>query len=335
MRMLIEKYLRGEVSESERVELLEWVRKDDNLQLFNELKGEWRDRYENSSVSKDNPKIWSVIQDRVNHTIYSKVEKTRKINKLMLYAAVLIMFLSVGSTAYISLNRVESPEVTTTVIADNGEISKVKLPDGSMVWINSGSELKFNNNFGIDNRDIELTGEAYFQVERNENIPMVVGGSKVHVKVLGTKFNVSSYPESKSVDVVLESGKVELLNAESSSTICVMQPGELATYNKRSNTLNLKEVNTARYLSWKDGIVNLYNQSLSDVVRALELRYNQEFNYSKDLEKYHFTLSIRDESLEDILSLIEDITPIKAVQKGDLITFVLDRSRATDYDIKR
>jgi transmembrane sensor len=152
------------------------------------------------------------------------------------------------------------------------------------------------------------------------------------VKVLGTKFNVSAYPSSANIDVVLESGKVELLSTAVESFQYQLKPGERATFDKSNRGLNVSNVNTAKYTSWKDGMINIYNQPLEELVKRLETRYNQKFRYSETLKDYHFTFTIKNETLDETIKLMEKIAPVKAVQKEDIIEFKLDEKRKKAVD---
>ena len=121
--------------------------------------------------------------------------------------------------------------------ADYGQISKVVLPDSSVIWINSGSTIKYNNQFSSSNRDIELVGEAYFKVSKNKKLPLIVRSSELQVEVLGTEFCVTAYPEESSVQVVLEKGKIVLTSSKHSYFNQDMNPGEMALFNKEKKKI--------------------------------------------------------------------------------------------------
>ena len=156
--------------------------------------------------------------------------------------------------------------------------------------------------------------------------------NNLKIKVTGTTFNVSSYPENKTVDIVLESGSVELSNKKSSSFSYTMKPGEMAQIETENQRLQISQVNTTRFTSWKDGIINIYNQSLSEVVKRLETRYNQNFDFDEDIKDFHYTFTIKNEPLSEIILLMEKITPVKAVQKEDVIIFCLDKNKLKEAD---
>lgn len=305
----------------------------ENRLVFNSRKLDWKKGLDKEQLPVGSEKSWNIIQDQLLQKSFSGWQNSRKMNQFFRIAAIFFFVISLGSAVYFIANRPQpTPQFYTSVVAENGQISKVKLPDGSVVWLNSGSEISYSNLFASTNRKIELSGEAYFQITRNEEIPLVVNSGDFQVKVLGTKFNVSAYPEANTIDVVLESGKVELLNSTSESFSYQLNPGERAIFNKDNRELKVSKVNTAKFTSWKEGILNIYDQSLEEVVSRLETRYNQKFNFEVEVKDFHYTFTIKNEKLEEIIKLMEKITPIKAVQEEDIITFKLDKNKMKRVD---
>lgn len=334
MKELITKYLDGTATVEQQVKLLIWLRQKENSLAFNAEKQEWKKSKALNQLPEGSEKSWSTIQDQLLQKSYNGWQKSRKRNQVFKIAAIFFFVIGLGSAAYFISNAPQSNHgFYTSVIADKGQISKVILPDSSVVWLNSGSEISYNNFFAAKNRDINLTGEAYFQVTKNEDIPLIVSSGELQVKVLGTKFNVTAYPESNNIDVVLESGKVELLSSELKSFQYELKPGERGTFHRESRKLGISTVNTGKFTSWKDGIINIYDQTLEEVVKRLEIRYNQKFNYEKELKDYHFTFTISNESLEETINLMEKIAPIATIQKGEIIEFRLDEKRKRAVDV--
>lgn len=333
MKNIITKYLDGTATTAEQAKMLLWLRQKENRIVFNSLKLDWKKGLDNEQLPVGSEKSWNTIQDQLLQKSYKGWQNSRKMNQFFRIAAIFFFVLSLGSAVYFVSNQQKpTAEYFTSVVAENGQISKVVLPDGSMVWLNSGSELSYSNLFATDNRNVDLSGEAYFQVTKNEDLPLIVSSGELQVKVLGTKFNVNAYTESEKIEVVLESGKVELLSSKSEAFQYQLKPGEKATFNKADRELDLSRVNTIKYTSWKDGMINIYNQPLDELVERLELRYNQKFEYVKELKDYHFTFTIKNESLDETIKLMEQIAPIKAIQKDDIIEFKLDKKRKRAVD---
>lgn len=321
--------MEGRASEREQLELLQMLRDKEKRDFFNSLKLDWKNSREQHPCSAEIESSWSKVQAVLLKKSYEGWQGARKLYRFSRVAAIFFFVVSMGGLFWMLHDEpsIERTVLTNTVIAENGQISKVELPDGSRVWLNSGSTLTYNNFFASDNREITLRGEAYFEVEKNADLPLVVNSGELNVKVLGTKFNVSAYPGSDRIDVVLESGKVELTSPVNSTFSYKLEPGELATFNKTDKKLNVGCVNTSRYTSWKEGIINIYNQPLPELVAKLESKYNQKFELTEGVKNFHYTFTIQNESLEDIIRLMEKITPVKAEQKGDVILIKLDKNR--------
>lgn len=328
MKDIIKKYLGGLATAKEQLELLAWLRNKENRRDFNSHKLDWKKNSESHVLPEGSEKSWLAIQDQMLQKSYSGWQHSRNMSQIFRIAAVFFFIISLGSAVYfISEKPTSLPEYYTNVVADNGQISKVELPDGSEVWLNSGSKISYNNFFAATNRDITLEGEAYFQISKNENLPLLVNSGDIQIKVLGTRFNVAAYPETENIDVVLESGKVELLSPEVESFQYFLEPGEKASFHKETRKLGVSEVNTLKFTSWKDGMINIYNQPLEELVERLEKRYNQKFEYAEALKGYHFTFTIKNEPLDEIIHIMEKIAPIKAEQKKEVIVFKIDKMK--------
>lgn len=320
MKSTIKNYLSGKSSINEQKELLEWIRKEDNLAEFQSIKKEWKNEIIGEDISEEHKQNWKKIQDQLFHQMQSNMQQTQRTLKFFRYAAIFLLLVSVPSLVYFfTQSKTPSQLVYTTVAADFGQISKVVLPDSSIIWVNSGSTIKYNNQFSNTNRNIELIGEAFFKVSRNVDLPLIVNSSDLNVKVLGTEFSVMAYPEEKEIQVVLEKGKVELTSLSHANFRQEMRPGELATFDKEKRILKLSNVNTSLFTSWKDGIINIYNLPLSELVVKLEKRYNQKFIVDEAIKRLPYTFTIKNENLNTILSLMEKITPVEVVQRGNLI----------------
>lgn len=320
MKLLITKYLKGKSSAEEQTELLNWVRKDGHLHEFQQIKDEWKREVVQESVPAEYAGNWQNIQNRMMDQLQSDIHGKQRTLNFFRYAAILLVAISLPALVYVfTSGKSNSPLTYTTVAADYGQISKVVLPDSSVVWVNSGSTIKYNNHFSANNRDIELIGEAFFKVKHNANIPLVVSSSDLRVKVLGTEFSVSAYPEEANIQVVLEKGKVELTTTSDSKFRQEMKPGELASFDKTMKKLLVGNVNTNLYTSWKDGMINIYNLPLSELVIKLEKRYNQKFEVDEAIKNMPYTFTIKNEDLSSVLLLMEKITPVIAIQDKNVI----------------
>ena len=328
MKSKITKYLKGESSKKEQHELLHWIRKDEHLDEFQQVKEEWKAEVAMETIPNEYNGNWQSIQNQMMNQLQQDMKHKQIRLNIYKYAAIVVIGIAFPALIYLFTSDRNSIATTyTTVSADYGQISKVMLPDSTVIWVNSGSSIKYNNQFSATNRNIELVGEAFFKVHKNKDLPMVVANGDLRVKVLGTEFLVSAYPEEANIQVVLEKGKVELNSASDKQLSKEMKPGELAMFDKSSKSLDINNVNTNLYTSWKDGIINIYNLPLSELVIRLQKRYNQKFKVDEEIKNLPFTFTIKNEELSDILSLIEKITPVKAIQHDNFIELRYNRQK--------
>jgi transmembrane sensor len=328
MKEIITKYLEGIATDAELAELLKWIRIKENRKEFFFHRFGWKEGLDKNSFPGGGEETWNKIQSRLLAKSFTGWQKSRKIQLFLRYAAIFFFLSTLGSLIWIfSLNSKMPQELITRVIADNGQISKVLLPDSSLVWLNSGSTISYSNHFAEKSRELVLAGEAYFEVTKNEKCPFVVNCNGLQVRVTGTKFNVNGYPGKNKVSVILETGSVKIIREANTSLQRTLKPGELATVDIQNNEFSVSKINTYRYTAWKDGIIQVYDQPLNVVAERLKARYNQEFVISDAVKNYHYTFTIKNEPLQEIIGLIEKITPVQAVQNGSVITFKPDNRK--------
>lgn len=181
-------------------------------------------------------------------------------------------------------DKAGTPELHQLVIP-YGKTSEIVLADGTKVYLNAGSSLVYPEYFVDKRREVLLVGEAFFEVSEDKEHPFIVQTSDIRVKVLGTHFNISAYHSDGVIETVLTEGKVELEQNNSSlfSEKKVLEPGQLASFNKSTQVTSVKKVNTSNYTLWKDGVYKFESTDLSRVIKKLERYYNLRFLYSDPL----------------------------------------------------
>ena len=172
----------------------------------------------------------------------------------------------------------ETPEMNTLVIP-YGNRSVISLADGSRVWLNAGSRLIYPSKFVDKTREVFLTGEAFFDITKNEKQPFVVKTVDVKVQVLGTRFNVSAYPEDYSVQTVVSDGSVEIkkVSAGLFDKAVRIATGQLGYFNKKTQQTEISEVNLDNYTLWTQGLFKFSNTDFSRIIKKLERYYNIRF----------------------------------------------------------
>ncbi len=272
--------------------------------------------------------VWALISSKREMPAYqveesyqklqSRMDKPKRDFKLypyLRYAAIVVAILSVSFfTHYLGKQSAGNEELQyTTVVADLGQISKVILPDSSIVWLNSGTTLTYNNNFSVDNRNLKLKGQAYLDVRKNKNLPLIVNCDNLQVKVLGTRFDVDAYPEDGKISVTLESGSVELLHPEKKAFKHQLQHGEQAIYDLNHNNIHIIKTETRNFTSWRTGLLVFDDADIAEVVKKLERKYGIEIKINnQSLIKSVFNAKFKTETLEEIVEYIEFTCQLKA-----------------------
>ena len=207
------------------------------------------------------------------------------------------------------------------LIVPYGKRSKVSLPDGTQVWLNSGSTLEFPSTFSGKRREVSITGEMYIEVAPNKSIPFYVHTQDYDVRVYGTKFNVSSYSESAS-SVVLVEGSVGLQLSNKEEVI--LNPNEQAVFLTQKQNFEKQEVDVNSLISWKEGYLSFNDTPISEALRLIGRYYNLSFNLDDDVTFKGLTCTgkiILSDNLENVmmaLSIISD-TEYKIQDKQILI----------------
>lgn len=233
-----------------------------------------------------------------------------KDSAILTYAATMDSRLRSGQPVY---NRVDIPR--------GGEYSLV-LSDGTVVYLNAMSSLRYPVNFVGDTREVELTGEAFFQVAKDASHPFIVKTREMSIRVLGTEFNVSAYQEDQMVRTTLVEGSVRIDAGLQDETV-VLRPSQQATFYKSSGELSVREVNVDMYIAWKNGMFDFRDWRLEDIMTYLSRWYDiQVFYQNEGLKDQKFGCYItRYSEIGPILELLEKTGNIKADVKGNTIVF--------------
>lgn len=192
-----------------------------------------------------------------------------------------------------------------TLNVPNGKRFDVILSDGTHVFLNAGTSLKYPVKFLKDSdRVVFLTGEAYFDVAKDKERPFIVHADKMKIRVLGTKFNISHYPEQKNINTVLVAGSVEIYDdvQENGSTATLLTPGFKAQWSKLGHGTTIENVNTRDYTAWVEGKIIFRNSSFLKIRKTLERHFNVKINCNnKDLDQQLFDATFDIESIDEIL----------------------------------
>ncbi len=215
------------------------------------------------------------------------------------------------------------PGVYNTLITPRGGEYNLELSDGTRVWLNCDSELKYPVVFNGATRKVSLKGEAFFDVSKSIK-PFIVQAMNMNIKVLGTRFNISAYSDDHSFQTTLTRGslKVELSGTGNSGQSVLLQPGQQANFDKDLGELERVEVDTTLYTSWIDGYFRFQDKPLDEVMRSIARWYNIEVVYENnvDIKKRLTGKLYRLDNYTVITSMISKISGIKFDTEGTQVT---------------
>ncbi|MCK0135716.1 FecR family protein [Arenibacter sp. S6351L] len=191
-----------------------------------------------------------------------------------------------------------------------GKKFELELADGTIVYVNSGSVLRYPTSFATsNNRQVSLKGEAFFKVAEDRDHPFIVNLGSINVQVLGTEFNVSAYDEDLETSTVLVSGSVELsdsLSEEKQQTNVQLVPGERGTWNREQKNFKMDKVDTSIYTSWVQGKLIFRDTPFKQIRQQLERRYNVTIiNSDTALDDNTFSSNFEEETIEEILEILD------------------------------
>jgi transmembrane sensor len=192
------------------------------------------------------------------------------------------------------------------IVVPAGGQYKVRLPDGTNVWLNAVSSLEYPVEFAGNNRQVKLTGEAYFEVSKNPGKPFIVDvNGKMNVDVLGTNFDVMAYEDEDRISTTLLEGSVKIVDPANPANAKVLRPGQQADWSD-STKIKVAEVEAEEAIAWKDGQFLFVNEDIHSIMRKLARWYDIKVEYSASLKNKSFDGSIsRDRNISEVLKLME------------------------------
>ena len=316
---LIANYLTEGLDKNALDELKTWIAASaENQQYFIRQREIWFSAVSREAASVyDKDKAFENFRNRVESQkeIQSTSRRGFSLSALWRYAAVVAIIIAVGCISYWQGEvNVKDTFADISVEAPLGSKTKLYLPDDTLVWLNAGSRMTYSQGFGVDNRKVELEGEGYFEVKRNEKIPFFVKTKDLQLQVLGTKFNFRDYPEDHEVVVSLLEGKVGLNNLLREEKEAVLSPDERAVLNKANGLLTVESVTASNASQWTDGYLFFDEELLPDIVKELERSYNVNIHIANDsLNKFRFYGNFvrREQGIQEVLDALASTEKIQ------------------------
>ena len=322
MHILITKYFEGEITAAERKLLFSMIQTDEKLRKdFSSV----QNLYALSSwLPNENDEFEAV--DKLAAFKHTHCRKKRYPIHILKHAAgyAAAICITILSTWMVMNDREPAEEMVTyeEFTTPSGQRAMVKLHDGTTVWLNASSTLRYPNHFAREERKVELDGEAFFDVEHNEHKPFVVSTEKLDIKVLGTKFNVFAYKGREEFNTALLEGSVKVYERMNEEKALFMNPNECVEL--KDNKLVKRPMGNTDFLLWKEGIYAFDDVPFEDIIKKFELYYDIVItvNNSK-LMKYKFSGKFRQrDGVESALRTLRKVyyfTYIKDEENNNIV----------------
>jgi ferric-dicitrate binding protein FerR (iron transport regulator) len=280
--ILIGKSVSGNALPEEIKELEQWKNSaEENQHLFEKSKKAWEkgDNYiSETTLQKDKSKL----ESEYSRYLSEKVRKMSRQSLIYKIAAILAFPVALAIGWYVfgeSEKSVQLTEQLYEISSPKGHVSKATLPDGTEVWINTNSSIVYDaSSFNNNKREIQLKGEAYFEVTSGEEMPFTVVTPHANVKVTGTSFNVNAYPSSPLFETVLAEGKIELQLKSGNTESLTVKPNQRVIFNSINKKFDVQQVEAEMFTAWRNGEIIFKDATLSDLIKELERIYDIQFH---------------------------------------------------------
>ena len=353
---IIFRYLSGSASEEESGELFEWLKESrENRITYFTLKKIWLNTRADGCTNKYIEDSWDRLKLRTTLQSSKNVKDPGlpriNIRKLAVAATILVL---IGISSFLGIqlrNLSEYDQTLVEISAPLGSRTNVSLPDGTNVWLNAGSNLTYRSDFGRGNRNVSLSGEAYFDVSPDKGSVFTVNTRDVDISALGTQFNVKSYPEEEVTETTLVNGLVEVAITDPGirAQPVLLKPNQRIIYSRDTRRILVNEeekevaeeteeivaedepelqvqprimiadVNDVKeYTSWKDGRLTFRSENLETLTPKLERFYNVKISFQDDsIKKLRYTGTLEEVTIEEVM---------RAIASASKINFNIDKN---------
>lgn len=319
---IIIRYLENRCSEEDFVLINEWMKESDGnaKELFR-----MEEVYQLGKFPVDTEDLVAKAERRLGKRLEQEKQKTQKVFKLrntLRYAAAIaaVLLMAAGFAYYLSQ---EKSEELVMASAAHGQVREMLLPDGTKVWLNQSSILKYPRNFEGKERHVYLEGEAYFEVARNHEKPFTVKSRAMDVKVLGTSFNIKCRPDNSIAETTLIEGEVEVKDKQDKGMI-TLSPGQKAVLNRVTGKMQVKQVDAKMEIVWHNDLIPFEKSSIFQIASALERFYGVKIILSPDVDStktYSGVLKKKD-SIESVLNSLRNSIPFSYKKVDDNNIFI-------------
>lgn len=314
-------------SESDKQEMLAFFHQAEyEYELKGRLLEELNETEVQDSVSPDFNQIFKTVWAKIENNNSRSQSKIKYLNTFIRVAAAVVIGLFIG--LYVNSNKSNQEPVYYAAHSPRGSVSEMVLPDGSIIFLNSDSRIRYSIDGEKGVREVFLEGEAWFDVEKNLKKPFVVHTPFYDVNVTGTQFNVKAYSSDEYVTTTLEEGQVIIPSSTDFRLAedLVLKPGEQVVLNKESRELTVAKVNTKWFTSWKDNKLIFVNMDMKELIVLLERKYGVDIEVkNKSILNLHFDGTIKNETIIEILNVIKRTLPVDYKIAGQKIEIISNK----------
>ena len=318
---LCEGYLKSSLSKSEELKLVDWINSSQTNYL--EFKKFITENQFSQSHSEETILAWQRLKAKIALCPSQRRNTITMIPTWLKVAAIVIIALLSGFFVNQVIQKDYYAGVQNEIIVPNGEKTQIILSDGTKVYLNAGTHLKYPAVFSRKKREVTLIGEAFFDVTKDKSTPFIIKTLRFDVKVTGTSFNLKTYQEDLENCLTLYSGEVTIANANREYKI---RPGEKYSFNTHSQEAIISITDLQKSILWRKGVIVIEDMNLDEIRKILEREFDVQIRIADEkLKKIRYTGQFKPhETLEEILVMIGETSPVKFKyeinQTKDMIT---------------
>ncbi len=309
---IINKYLTGQCTEEELVEVNTWMKESEEnaRQLFRMEEiyhlGKFNQYADGQRMARAEKQLYKKLDEEKG-----KQNKILRMHRWMRYAAAIAVILVIGGGAGYWFYQSGTDQQMMVAVANEGIVKEVVLPDGTKVWLNNSAILKYPREFSEKERNVHLEGEAYFEVTKNRHKPFTIQSDAMRVRVLGTRFNFKCDKRCRIAEATLIEGEIEGKGNKEEGQI-ILAPGQRAELNKNNGRLTVKQVDAKMDAVWHDNLIPFQKADIFTITKALERFYDVKIILSPDIQsnKTYSGVLKRKSDIESVLKSLQNSIPI-------------------------
>ena len=328
---IFERYIQNRANEDEVKRLSLWIKSNQEISLWLE-----------QQILASSSTIDSELQLRMLKNIEAEIDAKNnadnlqrhirfRLNRWTRVAALFLLPLLTAAGMYFYMSRNRSSSAPLIISVERGQKANIILPDGSKAWLNSQSKLTYSADYNVNKRELQLDGEAYFEVAHNPQKPFIVKSSDICVEALGTAFGVKAYDEDNLISSILMRGKVRVTTPDGES---ILVPNERVMYDKAAHKRTQSKVrNATDFTGWIHNELRFENESLEEIAKNIQRIYNVEIVFAtENIKNQRYTGTVNNNSLESVLNIITLTSPLSFQIKNQKVTLYENKNLLRHYN---